>query len=135
MRTIAIREIRADLLRSVAAEGKLAGVTDSRVLVGVFCPVGRDWLVHVLTQNQSRLAQTVSEGEDELRELKEARSLQELLDAGEIPDSSTESGSGGLWGPLEAVQPLVEALSAVVDVAAAHPHQPGKVGQRSIRVG
>ena len=134
MRTIAIREVRAELLRKVAAEGKLAGITDSRVLIGVFCPVGQDWLIHVLAKNQSRLTQTVPDGEEELRGLKEARTLQDLLDAGDIPESVPEGG-GGLWGPLEAVQPLVEAFSAVVSVAATHPQHPGRVGQRSIRVG
>jgi hypothetical protein len=134
MRTIAIREMRADLLRKLGADGKLAGITDSRVLIGVFCPIGQDWLIHLLAKNQSRLEQTVLDGEEELRGLKEARTLQELLDAGDLPESAPEGG-GGHWAPLEAVQPLVEAFSAVVSVAATHPQHPGRVGQRSIRVG
>jgi len=134
MRTIAIRDVRAELLRKVAADGNLAGITDSRVLIGVFCPVGQDWLIHVLTKNQSRLSQTVQDGEEELRGLTEARTLQDLLDAGDMAESAPGSGSG-LWGPLEAVQPLIEAFSAVVSVAATHPQHPGQVGQRSIRVG
>jgi hypothetical protein len=135
MRTIPIRGVRADLLHQLGEEGKLAGITDSRVLIGVFCPVGQDLLIHVLAQNQSRLKETVPEGEEELRGLQEVTTLKDLIDAGESSDAAPGTSGAALWGTLEAVQPLVQALSAVVDLAATRPQHTERVGQRTIRVG
>lgn len=105
MRTIAIRDIRAKALRQAGAEDELLGLTDSRVVTGVFCPIGQDWLLDVATRNSARLAEAVAAAEQELDGTDPLPTLEEL----QAPGART----AGQPRPLAAAAPLVGAFAAV----------------------
>jgi len=121
MRTIAIRDIRAEALRRAAADKTLLGVTDSRVVIGVFCPIGQNWLLDMATHNSAALANAVAAGEQELRGTEALPTLEELRD----PDSPPAQPQ-----PLAAAAPLVEAFAAVSGTPEAGP-----VGQQLVGIG
>jgi antitoxin (DNA-binding transcriptional repressor) of toxin-antitoxin stability system len=141
MKMIAIRDLRASLLHELAAEKQLAGITDHRVLVGVFTPIDREWLIHVLTQNHSRLLQSVRDGEKELDNLGstgDVRTLEDRLKEASAKESestapSPPTASTG-WDPLEAVQPLLNALNTVRNMAGHQPQEKPQTDARSISI-
>jgi hypothetical protein len=147
MKTIAIRDLRAPLLHQLGAEKSLAGITDNRVLVGVFTPIDREWLMHVLTQNHSRVLQSVRDGEKELDNLNEPHDVRTLDDrlkeAAERDDAAATRASdadpAGFWDPRQAVQPVVQpllhALSTVRNMASHQSQEMPPVDARTIKIG
>lgn len=145
MKTIAIRDLRAPLLRELGAENNLAGITANRVLVGVFTPIDREWLTHVLTQNHSRLLQSVRDGEKELDNLAdphEVRTLDDRLkeaaqkDAAEATQTTNVEAAG--WDPRDVVQPVVQpllqALSTFRNMAAHHTQEKPQAEARTVKI-
>jgi hypothetical protein len=140
MQTIAIRDVRAPLLHQLAEEKKLAGITDNRILIGVFTPVDRDWLLHLLTQNRSRLLQSVRDGErelDMLHEPSEVRTLDDRLKEAADRDKMSEmsaSDEGAGWGPLDMVQPLLHAFSTVRNLTSHQLQENPRSDARTIKI-
>ena len=145
MKTIAIRDLRAPLLRELGTEKSLAGITANRVLVGVFTPIDREWLMHVLTQNHSRLLQSVRDGEKELDNLDDPQDVRTLDDrlkeAAERDATAAIQATGGTlagWDPLDVVQPVVQpllhALSAVRNMAAHQTQEKPRAEARTIKI-
>lgn len=63
MKTVGIRELNAKKLQELVDAGNLTGITSDRVLVGVFSPIGDEWLDHLLRMNRSRIKRSIEEGE------------------------------------------------------------------------
>ena len=82
MKTVGIRELNAPKFEELVNDGNLTGITSDRVLVGVFSPIGEQWLDHLLQMNESRLKQSIEEGENLLASGKLLTTLDDLdLDA------------------------------------------------------
>lgn len=66
METISIRGLRGLDLAKRARSGKLVGIENHRVLIGVVVPVTSRWLDHLIDYNWSNVRQSVAEGEQAL---------------------------------------------------------------------
>jgi hypothetical protein len=68
MEMIKIRDVRGARLAELAARTKeVVGITSNRVLVAVLVPANAYWIQHVLAQNQTRVEQSLAEGEQVAR--------------------------------------------------------------------
>jgi hypothetical protein len=121
MKTVGIRELNAAKFRQLVDAGKLAGITSDRVLVGVFSPIGDQWLDHLLRMNRSRLIQSIDEGEKSLANEKPLTTLDDLdLDApatgptAGIPPSGKNPVAAVIENPLAAAHDLLALVGGLV---------------------
>ncbi|MFF0284365.1 hypothetical protein ACFYSW_29165 [Rhodococcus aetherivorans] len=143
METVGIRQLNAKKFQQLVDTGKLAGITSDRVLVGVFSPIGDQWLNHLLRMNRSRLMQSIEEGEKSLANEKALTTLDDLdLDAPatgaatDTPNSPMSSVTAVMENPIAAVQDLLAMVGGLV----MHPSEESTTGtqppqHRTIRIG
>ncbi|MFB9704376.1 hypothetical protein [Rhodococcus aetherivorans] len=123
METIKIRDVRGDLIEELAQAGKLVGITNNRVLVGVLCPVTQRWIEHVVEMNYSRLQQNLPAGEREVASKQPLTTLDELLESqeeAEMPLQSDSNQAGVMGAFLPDIGKMVTATtSGAIHVAGA----------------
>lgn len=133
MRKIGIRDMRAEALREFAEEGDPVAITDNRELVGIFCPVTRDWLTHVLNMNASRLEQTLPQGEKQLAN--HGEQLATLDDVEARATTSHDSGSGWIPNPFQVVSGALTAVMGRTRPDLVERPKPKTVGMADLKTG
>jgi antitoxin (DNA-binding transcriptional repressor) of toxin-antitoxin stability system len=142
MKTVGIRELNAKKFQQLVRAGKLAGITSDRVLVGVFSPIGDQWLDHLLQMNHSRLIQSIDAGEKSLANEKPLTTLDDLdLDAtatgptAAIPPSGKSPVAEVIENPLAAAHDLLALVGGLVKRHSEEKEAAQPPLHRTIRIG
>jgi antitoxin (DNA-binding transcriptional repressor) of toxin-antitoxin stability system len=103
MEMIKIRDVRGARLAELAARTKeVVGITSNRVLVAVLVPANAYWIQHVLAQNQTRVEQSLAEGEQVARS-STLTSLAAMVSRGDFDHAP--GSTDGATGPATADVP------------------------------
>ena len=111
METVSIRNLRGASLQETARNGKTLGITNHRVLIGVFIPVATAWLEHLIDLNWSQVRDSIGDGEQAMASGAPMVTLDDLA-AESAGGAGDETGADPMPGQLAI--PLAAAMTGQV---------------------